>query len=296
MTGNFFDYFPVAPKVRSWGLHATSFGHVRVPPQTAYPPDRHPEGRHFAWDQGRTLREFQLTYIQDGQGIFESALTRPRKITGGSVFLLFPGVWHRYRPTASAGWTEWWIGLNGSYLNRLRRGGIIDPKRPVHRLREIDELESFLEKAQQLALAKPAGCSVRLGLLAVQILPLLLWSSGARHSVPRRMERIVSRSQTLLARESPQSASIEETARQLGVGYSYFRREFRQQTGLSPKQYQIEIRHRRTKDLLRGTRLTIKEIAERLAYHSPYHLSLDFSKRAGLSPTKWRRGRQQRPA
>jgi AraC-like DNA-binding protein len=98
----------------------------------------------------------------------------------------------------------------------------------------------------------------------------------------------MSESQTLLARGVEEGATAEKMARQLGIGYSYFRREFKKQTGFSPRQYQIEVRLRRAKELLRNTDLTVKEISERLGYHSPYHLSLDFSKRNGIAPSKWR--------
>jgi AraC-like DNA-binding protein len=285
---NFFDYFPVSPKARSWGLYATSFGRVRVPPNTIYPPSRHPERHHFAWDQGRTLQEYQMIYIQGGRGSFESSSTKTRKIGPGTTFLLFPGIWHRYRPDFGAGWTESWIELSGPYMDQLRKAGIIDPKNPVYRMRVVDEVEDLLEAAHHLVRTKPPAFSVRLGLLAVQILTLLHPSSLRRQAVPRRMERLISEAQALLAQNLEAGFSAEQIARQLGIGYSYFRREFKGQTGFSPKQYHIEIRHRRAKDMLRNSSLTIKEISERLGYHSPYHLSSDFSQRAGLPPTQWR--------
>jgi len=120
---------------------------------------------------------------------------------------------------------------------------------------------------------------------------LLRSSSSRRQTAPRRIDRIISEAQALYARNLGKSSSAEQIARQLGIGYSYFRKEFKYRTGFSPKQYQIEIRHRRARDLLRNTNLTVKEISERLGYHSPYHLSLDFSKRNGLPPIRWRQAR-----
>lgn len=289
MTQNFFNYFPVAPMDRSWGLYATSFGQARVPPKAVYPPSGHPAGHHFAWNQGRTLHEYQLLYIHAGRGSFESSLTKRKKVERGTVFLLFPGVWHRYRPDISTGWMESWIELNGSYMDHLRTAKIIDPREPLYQVQAIAEVEDRLEAAHHLVRVKPPGFSVHLGLLAVQILTLLRSSSSRRQATPRRIDRIISESQAMLAGKLDKSSSAEQIARQLGIGYSYFRKEFKHRTGFSPKQYQIEIRHRQARDLLRNTNLTVKEISERLGYHSPYHLSLDFSKRNGLPPIKWRR-------
>jgi AraC-like DNA-binding protein len=288
MAQNFYAYFPVAPKDRVWSLHATSFGRVRVLPNTPYPPSAHPEDHHFNWEKGRTLQDYQLLYIHKGEGTFEAASVERRKLTRSSLFLLFPGVWHRYRPDTSTGWTESWIELNGPYMDQLRSVGMIDPKNPIYQIEAIDEIEALFDTARHWVRAKSPGFSIRLALLAVQILTLLRTGSPRQQAIPRRIEHLVSESQALLAHGLDQNISAEQIARKLGIGYSYFRREFKRQTGFSPKQYRIEIRHRRTRDLLQGTSLTIKEIAERLSYHSPYHLSIDFSKRAGLSPSKWR--------
>jgi AraC-like DNA-binding protein len=288
MAQNFFAYFPVAPKDRTWGLHATSFGHVRVPPNTLYPPGAHPDNRQFDWEKGLTLQDYQLLYVHQGQGTFEAAGIKRKKLSRSSLFLLFPGVWHRYRPELSTGWIESWIELNGPYLDQLRSVGIIDPKNPVHQIEATDQVETLFEMAHRWARAKSPGFSVRIGLLAVQILTLLRTGFPRHQAVPRRIERLISESQALLAQNLEKTVSAEQIARRLGVGYSYFRREFKSQTGFSPKQYRIEIRHRRARDLLRSTSLTIKEISEQLSYHSPYHLSVDFSRRTGLSPTKWR--------
>ncbi len=288
MPRDFFDYFPVAPKLRSWGIYSTSFGTVRVPAGAAYPPARHPGSHHLAWDQGRVLSEYQILYIHRGEGLFESTLTKPRTVTGQTAFILFPGVWHRYRPEPRTGWTESWIEFKGSYIDDLKQSGAIDPRHPVYRTHSGIEIEQIFEAAAALARIKPPGFTVRLGLLAAEILALLRWSSHPRHATVRRMDQVISESQALLAGDLAGKVSLEQVARRLGVGYSYFRRKFKSQTGLSPKQYRIEIRHHRVKNLLLNTTLTVKEISQNLGYSSPFHLSQEFSRIAGLSPQQWR--------
>ena len=285
---DFFDYFPVAPKLRAWGIYSTSFGTVRVPSGGVYPPARHPGRHHLDWAKGRVLSEYQILYIRKGHGSFESAFTKPRKIAAPSVFILFPGVWHRYRPDPAIGWTESWIELKGSYVDELRAAAIIDPKHPVYKLRSSAEIEQIVDAGASLARFKPPGFTVRLGLLAAEILALLRWSSRPRRTTLRRMDQVISESQAMLAGDLSGKLSLEEIAGKLGVGYSYFRRSFKSQTGLSPKQYRIEIRHHRVKNLLLNTSLTLKEISQDLGYSSPFHLSQEFSRFAGVSPQQWR--------
>src|SRR6185295_11703037 len=95
----YFRYFAVSPMDEDWGIYVTTAGYVNVPPGGIYPPPGHPEGYEFFYQNGRVLHEFQLHYVTRGGGDFESATAGPQKIEAGTVFMLFPGEWHRYTAT-----------------------------------------------------------------------------------------------------------------------------------------------------------------------------------------------------
>lgn len=287
---SFFSYFPVSAQAQKWELYATSFGHVRMEERApSYPPDRHPAGHHFVWDDGRVLPDYQLLYIHSGQGEFESAKTRRSRLHAGTTVILHPGIWHRYRPDPGTGWTESWLELRGAHLDRLLKTGILDPRRAVFHKPQDSELENAWERARQTGWAKPPNFTVRLGAIGLEIL-VKLQEKARPPRLPRRIEDIVSRAQTQLSDIDDDVATIEEMATRLGVGYSHFRRAFKHQTGFSPKQYHNEIRFRRTRELLSNTSLSIKEISSQLGYSSPYHLTKDFTQRAKVAPSVWRQG------
>lgn len=285
---SFFAYFPTSTQAKKWELYATSFGHVQMGQKAAaYPPDRHPAGHHFVWEEGRVLPDCQLLCIHSGRGEFESGSTRRVRLLAGTTVVLHPGVWHRYRPDPGTGWTESWLELRGLHLDRLLKNGILDPRRAVFPRPWDVELETAWERARQTAWAKPPHFTIRLGLIGLEILAKLQEKSRPPR-LPRRIEDIVSRAQTRLSEIDADEATIEEMAGRLGVGYSHFRRAFKSQTGFSPKQYHNEVRFRRTRELLSHTALSIKEIASRLGYSSPYHLTKDFTQRTKVAPSVWR--------
>jgi AraC-like DNA-binding protein len=283
---SFFGYFPVSTDARRWEINATSFGCVAVPAGSAvYPPDAHPAAWHFAWETGRELRDFQILCIEEGGGEFESSATGRVTLERGSVVLLFPGVWHRYRPRVRTGWTELWLELHGLAIDRLRKNGTLDP-RQAHFPRALDAgLSALWNRAWQVAGAKPPGFTVRLGLIGLEILHALTTPGSAP---PAAGDDALARAQTLLAAETAELPAMDQLAREVGMGYSHFRRAFKKHTGFSPHQYACEIRHRRCRELLAGTTQSIKEIADRLGYSSPYHLTKDFRTRAGVAPSVWR--------
>ncbi|MFZ4779663.1 MAG: helix-turn-helix domain-containing protein [Terrimicrobiaceae bacterium] len=84
-----------------------------------------------------------------------------------------------------------------------------------------------------------------------------------------------------------QGRDVKGVAQALGVSYLTLYRKFKQASGLGPKEYAREIRLSRAEDLLASTDLSVKEIAGRLGYHSASHLSLEFKKARGKSPSQW---------
>ncbi|WP_449436448.1 AraC family ligand binding domain-containing protein [Pedobacter steynii] len=44
------------------------------------------------------------------------------------MFLLFPGVWHRYKPHPKYGWEEYWVGFNGTYPDELIKKEYLLPR------------------------------------------------------------------------------------------------------------------------------------------------------------------------
>ena len=95
---NFFTYLPISENNMRWDLYLTGVGLATVQANEEYPPKGHPEMYNFKWETGRVLPEYQILLIAEGQGTFESAKTGEITVNTGNIILLFPGIWHRYRP------------------------------------------------------------------------------------------------------------------------------------------------------------------------------------------------------
>jgi len=82
--------------------------------------------------------------------------------------------------------------------------------------------------------------------------------------------------------------SIQDIAEELGIGYSSFRKLFKEYTGVSPLSYFQDIKLQRAKELLRATQMSIKEIAYVLNFDSPDYFSTQFKKKTGKRPSDFR--------
>jgi AraC-like DNA-binding protein len=273
-----------------WECTAASVGYERVQPGSPYPPRRHPVDHHFNWEKGRVLSAYQLVYITEGQGVFESEVSPKRhRIEAGAVITLFPGVWHRYAPDPQSGWVEQWIECCGPAFDRARDAELLRPDRPVWQVGFAPELQQAFAHCHAWAQQRSAGVQSLISTMGLHLLSVLLRAARGHLGAPSLMDDTIQQAQALLARRYHERLSVERLARELNVSYSSFRQAFKAQTGVSPKQYQLQLRLQKAQDFLANTPKSIGEIAEILGFDSAFHLSKQFKDSVGLPPHEWRK-------
>lgn len=73
-----------------------------------------------------------------------------------------------------------------------------------------------------------------------------------------------------------------------GMGYAALSRLFSEVEGRSVENYFVSLRIERVKELIKYRRLTLSEIAWLTGYSSVAHLSAQFKRQTGLTPTQFR--------
>jgi AraC-like DNA-binding protein len=286
---NYFIYLPHRREQSPWECTATAIGHERVLPGSQYPPRRHPVDHHFTWEDGRVLHAYQIIYITEGKGYFESGLSHKRQqIDAGCIVILFPGVWHRYSPDPKTGWVENWIECRGKSFERARAIGLLRPERSILRVGLLPDLLQCFERCHALAQRHSGGIQAMLSTMGLHILSILQSAPRSHRNLRRHIDERIQRAQLLIARRYHETIIVEQLARELHIGYSSFRQAFKAQTGLSPKQYQLQIRLQKAQEFLANTSKSVGEIAEILGFNTAYHLSNQFKKHVGLAPQIWR--------
>ena len=153
---DFFKYLNINDFDEKWGLYLSVAGSKKVQPDEPYPNPAHPTEYYFTWKSGRTLSEYQINYITQGRGIIETNNgTYP--LTKGSLLILKPGMWHRYKPDNETGWTENYIGFNGTIADKIFENDILNSKNPVSNIGDRDELIDTYIKISDLAKYESPG-------------------------------------------------------------------------------------------------------------------------------------------
>lgn len=240
---------------------------------------------------GPAIREnYVLHYITDGKGYLEY---RKQKIPlqKGDIFLLIPGEVTYYFADNQTPWSYYWLGISGikaqEYFN----------------LSSIHDT-AYLRSPHTKALGKFIGTIVkdaeRLDESKASQLHVISQLFELMHQLnalsPNLDQETISPSQKLYREAkhlidigyNSQDISIQYIADKLGVHRSYLSSIFKDFHKISPKEYLLEVRMKRAKELLKTTDQPIKIIAYSVGYLDPLHFSKGFRQYYDCSPSQCR--------
>lgn len=288
-------YLPIRDEIFHGGIYVTSAGHGVVHPGAQYPPVQHPQLYHFHWQDGRVLPEFAFILITAGEGVFESKATGAVRITPGTGILLFPGVWHRYRPTPATGWTEKWVQFNGEFAHLLLNQKIISPERALLRAASSTAVESALDHLLARIDADPVSNSLQISLHALSVLTLTLGEPSAAPALPTAAARnapddpVVAAALDYIWTRGHRVLAVADVAAAVGVTRRTLERRMESVLGRSVLDEIIAVRFSRAERLLRETELPIKTVVVLAGFGSAENMRQVFLSRTRLAPADYRK-------
>ena len=286
-----FRYFPVNAAQKKWGLYATYVGHSRSKPGAEFPSREHPDEYYFSWDVGRVLHEWQMSLVESGCGMVEFSRRRFR-VARGSLIVIPPECWHRYRPDPDTGWTTLCIGFNGDLATRLVGGAGFDSGGEVRDLSADSRFHQlFLDTVTYIL--ESGHNNVYTAAAQIPMLVAALADAHSGDGSRTSSAELVRRAQTYITEHSNATIDFESLAESLGLKYRSFRYLFTKETGSSPLQYQLGIRLAWAKNLLRSSTMPIAEIAETLGFNSTWYFSHFFKKHTSTSAAEYRAAHAQ---
>lgn len=289
MDENFHKYLTPQDTDPRWGLTVVNAGCAHIGPLEPYPVTGHPDHHHFTWNSWRVLQEYQVIYILNGRGYFESSRTSSTMtVEPGTIIFLFPGERHRYKPDPRTGWDEYWIGWTGEIADNLLRRGYLHEHHPCVPIGFREEVvRLYAGVIEQTRLERPGFQPLISG--AVMHLIGTIYSAIRQPAV---QPDVIDRAKRLFSAHLGDAYSPEQAARELNVSYSWFRKRFKTETGLSPGNYYLQLKIEQAREQLANTELPVKHIAYELNFESAFHFSRMFKQKTGMKPSEYRKLRR----
>ena len=286
---NHFKYLQPSVRDLSWGVAVTTIGGQYIESNAPYPANGHPDNHLFGSDGRRTLNEYQIVYIARGRGVFESASYSRTTVEAGTLLLLFPGEWHSYRPDIETGWEEYWVGFNGRGMDELIKSGFFTFKQCIFHTSDYKGTSQIFNDIYNCLEQSAPGAAQYASGLVQMLLGRIAYENQNKTHCNSLTARTINQAKRMITSDIYAEKSIEEIAEILGIGYSYFRREFRRICGIPPGEYRQQHRLQRAKELLISSTDSIAQIAMELKFDSAGEFSTFFRKREGIPPLEYRK-------
>lgn len=236
----------------------------------------------------RTLNCFAAVWVSQGKGWLETSATRQQiEIRDGTLFWLFPGVTHSYSPSES-GWAEQWVLFEGKLAQEFEQAGLFSRTQPVKSPGNFASINTFFDLIKaDFEKAGPQTAVISgmlIGRLIAEINSLESHFEAENHSPVQPVIETLG----WLEEHLGENIDFEKIAGEKGLGYSTFRRYFKQVSGLPPQEYLQNLRLSRAKKMLVFSDLSIKQIAFKVGFDDPYYFSRVFRAETGLAPSDFR--------
>ena len=234
----------------------------------------------------RALSEPCLLWFTRGQGrVTLGGVTRG--YGPNNLIFIPPGVMHSYELGPQPQGQVVFFG----------RDTEIELPHAAHHLRVRDavaqgEIGSILEAvSREIDSDRPAADRAlhhQLGLVSVW-LERQIASNETAAIKPSAARRLVSRYSALVERDFRAHTGVAELAGELGVTVTHLTRACRESCGKGASEMLQERRLYEARELLRDTRIPVKDIAARLGYTSPAYFTRAFHAKTGKTPVDFRR-------
>lgn len=266
-----------------WRTKVNTVGFESVPEYSSYPKTGHPAGYSFNFKAGRVLQEFQLVYITKGKGQFASEQIQLCEISEGTILMLKPGEWHTYRPDETTGWECYWVGFSGSVTENL------NTENQVIQIGYDEEMVGLYRKILEVSNNERPGFQQLLSGILIHLLAYLFYREKDKNWKDKEVRIKIDKARLIIREKINTTISPEGLAASLNMSYTWFRRMFKQYTGLAPAQYIAQLKIQKAKELLSVTTMPVKEIAIELGFDSIDYFSTTFKRQTKMSPLDFRK-------
>jgi len=226
-----------------------------------------------------------LLVCTDGEGWCRSEGAEFAVSRGGAVLLPADRP-HAYGASETDPWTLWWFHFTGSDAADLVKSAHAAADGRVTHLRDPAPVASLVSQViDALDSGLTLSSLIRASGAAWHAIAEVI-ATGRRNPGPtlNPLERAVDH----LRATAPHRTSVTSLASMVGLSASQLTSLFRDNLGVSPLQFQVNLRMTRARELLDGSDLPIAAVAREAGFDDPMYFSRQFTSVHGTTPTAYR--------
>lgn len=236
--------------------------------------------------------EYIIHFIMSGTGFYSvEGVTYP--LSQGQMFLIRPGVPTVYCADLNDPWSYMWIGFKGLRADAILKQCGFTRNRLVLPSPDNDELLQCFDELFDHVVQDYAGSLFREAAL-MKLMALLVSTRQELLKQEGIQDHYLGKNQHLDAAieyintHYMKEINVSDIAKHVGISHGYLNRIFNERANMTIQNYLLEFRMYKAANLLVGTNLSVKEIADKVGYTNQMIFSKAFKRQFGLSPKNYR--------
>lgn len=237
-------------------------------------------------------KETVLEYVVSGHG-YINVDGENYTAFAGDVYILRKGTTHTYCSDAQKPWVKIFFNIRGSLAEKILEEYKLGKKGKV--VLRGDGLESDFRELLAKLSDDTASQTEKFDCATLDFLKIVIKLSnldkqqgdlhGELLDTEDEMERLVE----YIAMNPKRIVGNQELANVIFRSKDYVIKRFYTNFGITPYEYQLQQKFFSACNLLKNTKMSVKEIASALGYDDQHYFSYMFKKRCGMSPTQYRK-------
>ncbi|HFI0794689.1 TPA: AraC family ligand binding domain-containing protein [Streptococcus suis] len=240
---------------------------------------------------GPTIRDnYVLHFITNGKGKI-SINGETTELTAGDIFVLPKNQSIFYQADENTPWTYTWVGFSGSRAETILSQTRLLEKYFLHSHLESEILKKMIDINQTEVQSLPMITELILIGHLNQLLAALVqeFPNDSLKESSTLAKNYVHHAIKLIHSQYNSPIKVNEIADHLALSRSYLYKIFKQETGYAIKDYILQIKMKRSCQLLEDPTRNITEIAYSVGYQDPLTFSSAFKNYFHMSPTEFRK-------
>ena len=213
--------------------------------------------------------------------------------------MLFPNQINTYIADQDLPWEYTWVEFDGLRAKEIVSTAGLSPDHPVYHAGSKDLRNEMMN--EMLYIARHPGSSSESPFHMIGHLYLFL-DYFMRSAATVRMNQsgkirdfYIKEALSYIEQNFQNNITIEDIAAFCGLNRSYFGKIFHDTIGKSPQEFLISYRMIKAAELLKLTKLSIKDVGNAVGYPNQLHFSRAFKNVYGTSPRSWRNTNKLEP-
>ncbi len=255
------------------------FGYAKNEPCSSYGP----------FIRGHYLFHYVISGCGWMSGQDSKGTERKYNIRSGQGFLIVPDQIITYSADSQHPWEYVWIEFDGMHVKEALFTAGLSIDNPIYRSAD-KEFSSKLKDTMLYIASHPDESIYNLMSHLYMFFDCLIRSSVSRiDTSTNNMGRYyLEAAYSYINQNFYNDITVEDIANAVGIHRNYLGRLFRRQLGTSPQNFLISYRMKKAIQLLKTTKLPIKDISNAVGYPNQLNFSRAFKKVYGVSPRQWR--------